>query len=310
MTVSAVQREEGRLAWFRQLGGAVAAKVCTRAWAGVHPDPADGPAPATWDCPEEARQWYAFENADAMEQGLAPGLATSFVEPPKDDEHLLVHRSQDRREYVLKAAGGSGNKGGGGSPILLARQSEDGSSFSIFVAGDGEPPRALGPAFTVSATSAARDEWSLYSERCDQCESRGKRVCGRRGLARMRHYVELMGEGKAFCMDLAAPDESSVWCPACGGNPEDWTIKELTTRRPRWNPRQRTLTLDFHGRCSRASAKNFMLQERRENGSVRSRRDVRLLLGKVRDDLFALEFGRPLGTVQAFAAALTAMHWR
>ncbi|CAE7633291.1 TULP9 [Symbiodinium pilosum] len=78
----------------------------------------------------------------------------------------------------------------------------------------------------------------------------------------------------------------------------------LTTRRPRWNPRQKTLTLDFHGRCSLASAKNFQLEA--EGDASR----VVLLFGKVEKDRFVLDYGHPLGAVQAFAAALSASHWK
>ncbi|OLP76392.1 Tubby-like F-box protein 2 [Symbiodinium microadriaticum] len=73
----------------------------------------------------------------------------------------------------------------------------------------------------------------------------------------------------------------------------------LSTRRPRWNPRQKTLTLDFQGRCSLASAKNFQLEAEGDAGRVV------LLFGKVEKDRFVLDHSHPLGTVQASARDLS-----
>jgi len=209
--------------------------------------------------PDEARQWTVFEFADALEQGLGPGLISAYVEPPKEtgpEQHLRVQRSPNRSEYTLTTEKGE--------TMLLARGNKDGTRFDLFIARDGEPPQLLGPAFTMEG-NARRDQWSLHAVRCDRCEAQGKRKCGRRELAKMTHYCESVGDGQAFCMDMDIPDVgedgcAAVFCDVCNDAASSSSSKYLTTRRPKWNPRHKSLTLDFHGRCTMSSAKNFMME--------------------------------------------------
>lgn len=123
----------------------------------------------------------------------------------------------------------------------------------------------------------------------------------------MSHYTEMVGDGNAFCMDVELPElrkdgQSHAVCSVCGKDDVGGCV--LSTRRPKWNSRQKTLTLDFRGRCSMASAKNFQLEAENDPSQVV------LLFGKVGANKFVLDYGHPLGTVQAFAAALTATHWK
>ena len=96
-----------------------------------------------------------------MEQGICKELTTHFVDPvcQEDEQCLIVKRSEDRRVYVLEVKTGA--------PLLLARAISDSSKFDIFVAGGGDPPVALGPAFDVQATSSDLSAWlGRYSVSC------------------------------------------------------------------------------------------------------------------------------------------------
>jgi len=257
-----------------------------------------------WDVPTEMRQWRVFEFADILEQGLGPGLTTSFVEPPGAKEakerRLIVDIEPDRREYLLSTESGEA--------LLMAATCADGLGFEMFITCGGEPPKALGPAFSLRC-NAQRDQWSLCSVRCEKCETLGKRQLGTRELARVNHYCETVGDGNAFCMDVEMPEiledgSCSVICPVCAGPDADVGGQVLSSRRPKWNARQKTLTLDFRGRCSMASAKNFQLEA--ENDASK----CTLLFGKIASNKFVLDFKHPFGMVQAFAAALTATHWK
>jgi hypothetical protein len=64
----------------------------------------------------------------------------------------------------------------------------------------------------------------------------------------------------------------------------------------------KALALDFRGRCTKASVKNFQLEN--EDG------DVVMLYGKIEDHLFVLDVKSPLSMVQAFAASLTSSQWK
>ncbi|CAE8594940.1 unnamed protein product [Polarella glacialis] len=205
-----------------------------------------------------------------------------------------------KREYLLSTESGEA--------LLMAATCADGLGFEMFITCGGEPPKALGPAFSLRC-NAQRDQWSLCSVRCEKCETLGKRQLGTRELARVNHYCETVGDGNAFCMDVEMPEiledgSCSVICPVCAGPDADVGGQVLSSRRPKWNARQKTLTLDFRGRCSMASAKNFQLEA--ENDASK----CTLLFGKIASNKFVLDFKHPFGMVQAFAAALTATHWK
>jgi len=308
----------GEIAWFQQLGTAVSS-VREKVWGGgsdvaprcqgIHPTCADGSPPRFWDAPQDLREWRTFELADAMEQGLSRELTTHFVEPVRigDEQRFLVRRSENRREYLLTTEQGD--------PLLLAQASVDGGKFDLFVAGSNDPPIALGPAFDLQA-NATRDEWTLRSMRCEQCEYRATRASMPRELARVSHYREEIGSSKAWCMDVTIPEvrkdgSCASWCPVCCGTGAADTgnkSTDLVMRRPTWNSRAKALTLDFFGRCSQASAKNIQLKVSGEAvGKDVSK--VACLFGKTDTNTFTLDVRRPLGTVQAFAVALTTAHW-
>jgi len=256
------------------------------------------------DVPDEPRQWCAFEFADLMEQGLSGGLTSTFLEVSQEEVRLCVQRSQDRKEYLLTTPDGA--------KLLLARKNDNGDTFSIFVTGDGEPPKAMGPAFSL-VPNKEKNKWSLDAKTCDQCQSRGKRVCGGRELAFISHHMEEVGQGQICCLDMEIPsvlDNSSkqdVWCPVCRGSDAkdcDQKFTELTSRRPKWNPRRKTLSMDFYGRCSMASSKNIQLED------VSKPEKLRLLYGKVAPNQFVLDYNCPLSMVQAFAAAVSTSVWK
>lgn len=294
--------------WFQQLGNII--KTSGRTQALVHPERKSGDR--VGDVPQETRQWEAFEFAEQMEQGLAPGLTSSFVAPLEGptaaEGRLRVQRSVNMKEYLLTTQSSE--------PLLLAVRDSLGERFDIYIARPGKPMTALGPAFLLQSRNTSLKRWTLQSVRCECCESRGRRSCGVGELARMSHYVEPVGEGQALCMDLevpaplvAEPGRSAVWCSVCNGQQgeDESSIVELSTRRPKWSPKHRTLSLNFNGRCSLASSKNFQL-EARNYGPTPG--DVKLLFGKISNGSFVLDYKRPLGMVQAFAAALTASHWK
>jgi hypothetical protein len=62
--------------------------------------------------------------------------------------------------------------------------------------------------------------------------------------------------------------------------------------------------MDFYGRCRVASAQNFQLESAEEPEAIK------LLFGKVGPHNFVLDFTKPLGMIQAFAAALSTSVWK
>mmetsp|Transcript_83762 Transcript_83762/g.237570 ORF Transcript_83762/g.237570 Transcript_83762/m.237570 type:complete len:308 (-) Transcript_83762:138-1061(-) len=302
---------EEELCWFRQLGR-VAANVASR----VRPTGSTISAlgPLRYVMGGDRSQWRSFDLADAMEQGLAQEMTTAFVTPPGEDaetQTLLVVPSEDRLEYALMSQEGEA--------VLLARVNKEGKKgdnckVDIYVPAGGDPPVAVGPAFTLSPQSATHNcEWRLTSDRCECCEylPSAQACCSKicqRELLHVRHIREEIGRGLIMTMEvdmpaLRADGTPDIWCARRGGSSTQDKIC-LESRRPRWSSRLKSLTLDFYGRCSMASAKNFQLQAKGSRS-----KEAELLFGKVADDTYVLDYKHPLGMVQAFAIALTTRSW-
>ena len=70
---------------------------------------------------------------------------------------------------------------------------------------------------------------------------------------------------------------------------------------PKWNERTECYTLNFYGRVSRASAKNFQLIT---PGDLET---VYLMFGKVGIETFHLDYRSPISMYQAFCIALASL---
>jgi len=255
-------------------------------------------------------EWQAFELADVMEQGIAREVTTSFINPPPRDASIrrcLVEQSSDRCEFVLSSEVGE--------PLLVARTEPESSQIEIYIPAG---MASVGPAFTMIAEGKKHDRWTLTSDRCECCEylpparAGCSKACQRRELMHIRHTMEDMGPGTGMTIEADVPElrpdgTPAVWCTRSSGS---FSSVRLESRRPRWSPRLRSLTLDFFGRCSKASPKNIQLQLPGADQTCTSQETVQLLFGKIDDNLFVLDYRQPLGMVQAFAVALSTKDWK
>ena len=79
----------------------------------------------------------------------------------------------------------------------------------------------------------------------------------------------------------------------------DRYLSVMKNREPKWNATAKMYQLDFHGRATLASCKNVQLTDVGGNGN-----DARLLVGKVGDNTFNVDFSTPFSALQAFGFAL------
>ena len=79
----------------------------------------------------------------------------------------------------------------------------------------------------------------------------------------------------------------------------DEGLVELVNKPPRWDERIGEHVLNFHGRVTRASVKNFQLVKEDDH------KDVLLQFGRVEKDVFTMDFQHPYSPIQAFAFALS-----
>ncbi|EXC03128.1 hypothetical protein L484_008460 [Morus notabilis] len=80
----------------------------------------------------------------------------------------------------------------------------------------------------------------------------------------------------------------------------------LRNKSPRWHEQLQCWCLNFHGRVTVASVKNFQLVASPENGPAGPEHEkIILQFGKVGKDLFTMDFRYPISAFQAFAICLS-----
>jgi len=80
----------------------------------------------------------------------------------------------------------------------------------------------------------------------------------------------------------------------------------LKNKSPRWHEQLQCWCLNFRGRVTVASVKNFQLVASDDNGSGSQENDkVILQFGKIGKDLFTMDYRYPISAFQAFAICLS-----
>lgn len=239
-------------------------------------------------CRPDAECERPFDLADSMEKGMARELTSDFLVPLPQANRLwefYVERSSCRLQYRLFCHNGDF--------LMYARVASARRRIEIFLydpdAQDGLFDEER-PVFTVS-WSASKSEWSLEQQRCDECQCKPRGwacSCRLRELCHVRHYRCSVGGGLNNCMELGADSELGPIT--------------LTSVEPSWNEKVSSLVLDFFGRKVVSSAKNFQLELDSEPGVI-------CQYGKLREDLFGLDFKHPMTVAQAFGVSLTTLFW-
>jgi tubby-related protein 1 len=80
----------------------------------------------------------------------------------------------------------------------------------------------------------------------------------------------------------------------------------LKNKSPRWHEQLQCWCLNFRGRVTVASVKNFQLVASDENGPTNQEQDkVILQFGKIGKDLFTMDYRYPISAFQSFAICLS-----
>jgi hypothetical protein len=91
-------------------------------------------------------------------------------------------------------------------------------------------------------------------------------------------------------------------------NKDGSSLTILKNKAPRWHEHLQCWCLNFHGRVTVASVKNFQLVATVDQSQPSGKGDeetVLLQFGKVGDDTFTMDYRQPLSAFQAFAICLT-----
>ncbi|KAJ0964898.1 hypothetical protein J5N97_026036 [Dioscorea zingiberensis] len=124
------------------------------------------------------------------------------------------------------------------------------------------------------------------------------------------NLVRTRGPRRMMCtMRCPSAQTTSDEDPKLTSSPENASIPLiLKNKAPRWHEHLQCWCLNFHGRVTVASVKNFQLAaaaDPTQPGSTADEETVLLQFGKVADDMFTMDYRQPLSAFQAFAICLT-----
>ncbi|KAG9143128.1 hypothetical protein Leryth_023561 [Lithospermum erythrorhizon] len=221
------------------------------------------------------------------------------------------HHWPSRRVPVFVEVGGrllwmcsSSLINGGTSHFLLALKRSDflGTSFTIY---DGEPP------YSGAKPSCNRGSSRFASKQICPQDGAGNYEVGQ--LSYKFNLLKFRGPRRMVC-SLKCPWSAESHVGKSDGdktNSADLNALSLTVlknKAPRWHEHLQCWCLNFHGRVTVASVKNFQLAatlDQSHPGGIGDEETVLLQFGKVGDDLFTMDFRQPLSAFQAFAISLT-----
>lgn len=102
---------------------------------------------------------------------------------------------------------------------------------------------------------------------------------------------------------------NSASCSDSGNNLRDPPLV-LSNKTPRWHEQLRCWCLNFHGRVTVASVKNFQLVAVSDCETGLPSERIILQFGKVGKDMFTMDYGYPISAFQAFAICLSSFETR
>jgi tubby-related protein 1 len=157
-------------------------------------------------------------------------------------------------------------------------------------------------------------EFVIYNNGCKPGEERPEGPFLREELGAVLYETNIAGTKGPRKMTVILPavqsdDTRKRWQPRSDDdgliaeyrrNPESAELVVLVNKEPTWNEQLRSYQLNFHGRVTKPSVKNFQLCDAKQPGKVV------MQFGKVEDSKFNLDFNHPVSPVQAFGICLTA----
>lgn len=126
------------------------------------------------------------------------------------------------------------------------------------------------------------------------------------------NLLKSRGPRRMLCSLQCPSTTESVNEPQISGEMENHALPSkcmiLKNKAPRWHEHLQCWCLNFHGRVTVASVKNFQLVatvDPSQPGAKGDEETVLLQFGKVGDDIFTMDYRQPLSAFQAFAVCLT-----
>ncbi|CAN4102965.1 unnamed protein product [Withania somnifera] len=177
-----------------------------------------------------------------------------------------------------------------------------GTKFTIY---DSQPPH--NGARPSSSRSCRRFASKQISPQLPAGNFEVGHVSYKLNLLKSRGPRRMICSLKYPCPGEAVTDESQDALKKHPGSVETRSTV-LKNKAPRWHEHLQCWCLNFHGRVTVASVKNFQLVATLDPSQPGGKGDedtVILQFGKVGDDIFTMDYRKPLSAFQAFAICLT-----
>ncbi|KAK9204165.1 hypothetical protein WN943_014423 [Citrus x changshan-huyou] len=221
--------------------------------------------------------------------------ADAFSEKGKFLLAARRYRRGAHSEYIISLDAGDLSQG---SNAYVGKLSSDflGTNFTIY---DSRPPH------NGAKPSSSRGSRRFASKQISPQVPAGNFEVGQ--VSYKFNLLKSRGPRRMVC---------TVKCPSSGETADDIKMKKaenagctiLRNKSPRWHEHLQCWCLNFHGRVTVASVKNFQLVatvDQSQPGGKGDEETVLLQFGKVGDDIFTMDYRQPLSAFQAFAICLT-----
>ncbi|XP_022931444.1 tubby-like F-box protein 7 isoform X1 [Cucurbita moschata] len=195
-----------------------------------------------------------------------------------------------------------------GNNAYVGKLSSDflGTNFTIY---DSQPPH------NGAKPSSSKSSRRFASKQISPQVSAGNFEVGQ--VSYKFNLLKSRGPRRMMCSLKCPESEESVTSKPCENSmmkkSESFSSSSgstiLRNKAPRWHEHLQCWCLNFHGRVTVASVKNFQLvasiDHSQPGGGKGDEETVLLQFGKVGDDTFTMDYRQPLSAFQAFAICLT-----
>ncbi|KAK7244170.1 hypothetical protein RIF29_38988 [Crotalaria pallida] len=230
-------------------------------------------------------------------------LTPSFTDKGKFLLAARRYRCGTHTEYIISLDADDLSQG---SNAYVGKLCSDflGTNFTIFDSrqphsgakpSSGRSSRRFASKQISPEVPAGNFEVGQVSYKFNLLKSRGPR----RMVCSLKFPVPLSSSGESS--DSISPDGHQMHSNEHGNS-------ILKNKAPRWHEHLQCWCLNFHGRVTVASVKNFQLVatvDQSQPGGKGDEETVLLQFGKVGDDTFTMDYRQPLSAFQAFAICLT-----
>ncbi|KAK9150569.1 hypothetical protein Syun_008878 [Stephania yunnanensis] len=228
------------------------------------------------------------------------GLTQTFADKGKFLLAARRFRHGAHTEYIISLDADDLSQG---SNAYVGKLSSDflGTKFTIY---DCQPP------YDGAKPSSSRSSRRFASKQISPQVSAGNFEIGQ--VSYKFNLLKSRGPRRMLC---------TLQCPSTKQTPDDKHKSNselpgssdgvpiiLKNKTPRWHEHLQCWCLNFHGRVTVASVKNFQLVatvDPSQPGGKGDEETVLLQFGKVGDDMFTMDYRQPLSAFQAFAICLT-----